>query len=161
MADKKRKYYVAFDDQVFGPYSLDGVSNLGLLPDTLVSLADSEWKNASELPELRHLFCSNNPPANIRNQRPLFDNQKLIYRQKRKAALIGVLTLGFAGLSVIGVGETWRSNIFAGTTFNQGGTGFVTKIISFVFLSVLFAIPFFIISLIQLIYYSVQLSSMK
>lgn len=42
---------------------------------------------------------------------------RLIYQQKRKAALIGVLTLGLAGVSLIDVGETWRSNIFAGTFF--------------------------------------------
>lgn len=88
----------------------------------------------------------------------MLDNQKLIYRQKRKAALIGVLTLGLAGLSLIGVGETWRNNIFAGTSFDQGGMGFVMKIISFLLLSVILAIPFFIISVIQLIYYSMKLS---
>ena len=88
----------------------------------------------------------------------MLDNQKLIYRQKRKAALIGVLTLGLAGLSLIGVGETWRSNIFAGTSFDQGGMGLVMKIISFLLLSVILAIPFFIISVIQLIYYSMKLS---
>lgn len=88
----------------------------------------------------------------------MLDNQKLIYRQKRKAALIGVLTLGLAGLSLIGVGEAWRSNIFAGTSFDQGGMGFVMKIISFLLLSVILAIPFFIISVIQLIYYSMKLS---
>lgn len=81
----------------------------------------------------------------------------IIYRQKRKAALIGVLTLGLAGLSLIGLGEMWKSNLFAGTSLDQGGMGFVFKIISFVFLSVLLAIPFFIISLFQLIYYSIKL----
>lgn len=151
-------YYVALDDQVFGPYSLDEVSNLGLLPDTLVSRSDSEWINASEMPELRHLFHPANQ-YNTQRQSPLFDNKQLIYRQKRKAALIGVLTLGLAGLAIIGVGETWRSNIFAGTSFDQGGMGFVMKIISFMILSVIVAVPFFIISLIQLIYYSIKLSS--
>ncbi|MBR1889194.1 MAG: DUF4339 domain-containing protein [Alloprevotella sp.] len=151
-------YYVALDDQVFGPYSLDEVSDLGLLPDTLVSRSDSEWTNASEMPELRHLFHSDNQ-YNTQRQSPLFNNKQLIYKQKRKAALIGVLTLGLAGLAIIGVGETWRSNIFAGTSFDQGGLGFVMKIISFMIVSVIVAIPFFIISLIQLIYYSIKLSS--
>ena len=41
------QYYVALDDQVFGPYSFDEVSNLGLLPDTLVSRTDPQWINAS------------------------------------------------------------------------------------------------------------------
>lgn len=152
-------YYVALDDQVFGPYSLDEVSNLGLLPDTLVSRADSEWTNASEMPELKYLFNSTGQHAHIQVHQPLYNNQRLIYKQKRKAALIGVLTLGLAGLAIIGVGETWRSNIFAGTSFDQGGIGFVMKIISFMIVSVIVAVPFFIISLIQLIYYSIKLSS--
>ena len=153
------QYYVALDDQVFGPYSFDEVSNLGLLPDTLVSRTDSEWINASEMPELRHLFNSTNQQVHIQIRQPLYDNQQLIYKQKRKAALIGVLTLGLAGLAIIGVGETWRSNIFAGTSFDQGEMGFVMKIISFMIVSVIVAVPFFIISLIQLIYYSIKLSS--
>ena len=158
MDPNSKSYYVALDEQVFGPYSLSEVLNLGLLPDTLVSRSDSEWAMASELPELRHLFNTNQSVQNNRRQ-PLYDNQKLIYKQKRKAALIGVLTLGLAGLSIIGIGETWRSNIFAGTSFDQGGIGFVMKIISFMLVSVIVAIPFFIISLIQLIYYSIKLSS--
>lgn len=83
---------------------------------------------------------------------------RVIYQQKRKAALIGVLTLGLAGLSLVGVGETWRSNIFAGTSFGQGPLEFFFKILSFCFLSVLMAVPFFIISFFKLIYYSILLA---
>ncbi len=86
------------------------------------------------------------------------NTNNIVYRQKRKAALIGILTLGLAGLSLMGVGEMWKSNIFAGTSLDQGGIGFVLKIISFLFLSVLLAVPFFIISIIQFIYYSIKLS---
>ncbi len=88
----------------------------------------------------------------------MYNNSKLIYKQKRKAALIGILTLGLAGYSLIGVGETWRSNIFAGTSFDQGGVGFIMKILSFLILTVLMAMPFFIISVIQFIYYSILLA---
>ena len=84
----------------------------------------------------------------------------LQYKQKRKAALIGVLTFGLAGLSIVGVGETWRSNIFRGTSMDNGGVGFVLKIISFCLVSVLIAIPVFVISLIQLVYYSIKISSL-
>lgn len=89
--------------------------------------------------------------------------QKLLfYKQKRKAALIGVLTLGLAGLAVVGVRNTWRGNIFSGTSMAQHeGVGFILKIISFMFLSVLVAIPFFIISLIELIYYSIKIKKLK
>lgn len=85
----------------------------------------------------------------------------LQYRQKRKAALIGVLTLGLAGLSVIGVGEAWRSNIFRGTSMDHGGVGFVLQIVSFCLVSVLVAIPVFVISLVQLVYYSIKISSLS
>lgn len=153
------QYYVALDDQVYGPYSFDEVANLGLLPDTLVSRTDLEWANASDIPELRHLFHLTNQQARIQMRQPLYGNHQLIYKQKRKAALIGVLTLGIAGVAIIGVGEAWRSNIFAGTSIGKGGMGFVLKIISFMIVSVIVAVPFFIISLIQLIYYSIKLSS--
>lgn len=156
----ENKYYVALDNEVYGPYTLQELYELGLLPDTLISTSDSEWRIASEYTELRHLF-QNNGQTSLRVQRetPICDNQRLVYKQKRKAALIGVLTLGLAGLAIVGIGETWRSNIFAGTSFDQGGLAFVMKIISFMLLSVIVAIPFFIISVIQLIYYSIKLSS--
>lgn len=93
---------------------------------------------------------------------PVENYQRLLfYKQKRKAALIGVLTLGLAGLAVVGVGNTWRSNIFSGTSFDKGGMGFVFKMLSFMILSVIVAVPFFIISLIQLIYYSAKISSLR
>lgn len=156
----KNEYYIAFDNEVYGPYTLQELYVLGLLPDTLVSTSDSEWIMASEYPELRHLFKNNRQlPLRVHRETPIFDNQRLVYKQKRKAALIGVLTLGLTGLAIVGVGETWHSNIFAGTSFDQGGLGFVMKMISFILLSVIVAIPFFIISLIQLIYYSIKLSS--
>lgn len=152
------EYYIKMDNTIYGPYSLQEMLNLGLLEDTLVYRNNIGWTIAFEIPELRHLFSSNHQ---LTYSTHLPNNQKLIYKQKRKAALIGVLTLGLAGLSIIGVGETWRSNIFAGTSFDKGGIGFVMKIMSFVFMSVLIAIPFFIISFIQLIYYSIKLSSVN
>ncbi|MDE6757435.1 MAG: hypothetical protein K2J66_09915, partial [Muribaculaceae bacterium] len=76
-------------------------------------------------------------------------------KQKRKAAIIGVCTLGLAGLSLMGVGNTWRSNIFAGTSFSaNAGLGFVLKCLSFFLLTAIIAIPYFIYSVFTLIYYS-------
>jgi len=83
---------------------------------------------------------------------------RLIYQQKRKSALIGVLTLGLAGLSIMGVGETWRSNIFEGTSFSQGPLEFFFKLLSFCILTVLVAIPCFVISFFKLIYYTIILA---
>lgn len=155
---EKCDYYVALDNDVYGPYSLRELCGLGLLPDTLIATSDSEWLMASEYPELRHLFDDNRLQLIERQEEPECWNQRLIYRQKRKAAFIGVITFGLAGLAVVGIGETWRSNLFAGTSLDHGGLGFVMKVISFMLLSIVVAIPFFIISLIQLIYYSLKLS---
>lgn len=83
-------------------------------------------------------------------------------KQKRKAAIIGVCTLGLAGLSLIGVDNTWRSNIFAGTSFSaNAGVGFVLKCLSFFLLTALIAIPYFIYSAFALIYYSIRLNNLK
>lgn len=79
-------------------------------------------------------------------------------RQKRRAAIIGVCTLGLAGLALSGAGNTWRSNIFAGTSLAaNAGVGFVLKCISFGVLTVLVAIPYFVYSVVALIYYSIRL----
>ncbi len=83
-------------------------------------------------------------------------------KQKRKAAIIGVCTLGLAGLSLMGVGNTWRSNIFAGTSLSaNAGIGFVLKCVSFFLLTALIAIPYFIYSVFALIYYSIRLNNLK
>lgn len=83
-------------------------------------------------------------------------------KQKRKAAIIGVCTLGLAGLSLMGIGNTWRSNIFAGTSFSaNAGIGFVLKCLSFFLLTALIAIPYFIYSVFALIYYSIRLNNLK
>lgn len=86
------------------------------------------------------------------------DNRRIIYKQKQKAALIGVLTLGLAGLSIIGADQIRKSNIFAGTSFDKDGIGFVLKLLSFTLISVIIAIPFFLISVVQLIYFTIKLA---
>ncbi len=83
-------------------------------------------------------------------------------KQKRKAAIIGVCTLGLAGLSLMGMGNTWRNNIFAGTSFSaNAGIGFVLKCMSFCLLMVLIAIPYFIYSVFAVVYYSIRLNNLK
>jgi len=83
-------------------------------------------------------------------------------KQKRKAAIIGVLTLGLAGIVLIGIGNTWRSNIFEGLSFTKHeGMAFVFKCLSFLLLTALAAVPYFIYSVFALIYYSVRLNSLK
>ena len=83
---------------------------------------------------------------------------RILYQHKRKAALIGVLTLGLAGLTLVGMGNIWRNNIFEGTSFARGEMNGFFKILSFLICSVLLAVPFFIISLFKLIYYTIILA---
>lgn len=83
-------------------------------------------------------------------------------KQKRKSAIIGVCTLGLAGLTLVGIGNTWRSNIFAGTSLSaNAGMGFVLKGLSFILLTTIVAIPYFIYSVLALIYYSIRLYNLK
>ena len=73
----------------------------------------------------------------------------------RQAALIVVCTLG---LAAVPIALNWKSNLFAGTSLDSGGLGFVLKIVSFLLLTVVCAIPAFIIYLIKLIYCQIQIS---
>lgn len=83
-------------------------------------------------------------------------------KQKREAAIIGVCTFGLAGLSLMGVRNTWRSNIFAGTSFSvNAGIGLILKCLSFCLLTALIAIPYFIYSVFALINYSIKLNNLK
>lgn len=57
---------------------------------------------------------------------------RVIYEKKRRGALIGVLSLGLAGLALFGMGKfwrgmgnIWRANMFKNFSFAQGnGKGF-------------------------------------
>jgi len=69
---------------------------------------------------------------------------------KRKAALIVVCTLGLAATPFKLNDE---SNIFKGTSLDKGGLGFIFRIISFLLLTIPFAIIMFVIHLFKLVYY--------
>ena len=79
-------------------------------------------------------------------------------KSKQKAALIIVLTLG---LTAVSIALNWNSNIFEGTSFDHGAFHILCKIVSFLFLTALFAIPAFFIYLITLIVTSIQLSNLR
>lgn len=110
-----------------------------------------------------HSFRYNSPSREPVEERIFIPSAEYFKcKQKRKAAIIGVCTLGLAGLSLVGVGNTWRSNIFRGTSFmSNEGIGFVLKGLSFCFLTALIAIPYFIYSVFALIYYSIRISKLK
>lgn len=77
-------------------------------------------------------------------------------KSKQKAAIIVVCTLG---LAAVPFALNWRSNIFEGTTFDQGPLRFFFKLLSFCFLTVLVAVPAFVIYLISLVVTTIQLSN--
>ena len=79
-------------------------------------------------------------------------------KSKQNAALIVVLTLG---LATVPIALNWNSNIFEGTSFDQGAFHIVCKIVSFIFLTALFAIPTFFIYLITLIVTTIQLFNLN
>lgn len=79
-------------------------------------------------------------------------------KTKQKAALIVVFTLGLAAVPFV---LNWKSNIFEGTSFDQGPLSFFFRLLSFLLLTALVAIPAFIIYLISLIVTTIQLSNCK
>ena len=80
-------------------------------------------------------------------------------KEKRKSSLIVVCTLGFATLFMKSVRPIWMTNLFEGTSLmNNEGVAFVLKGISFVTLGLLTAALFFIIHLVKVIYYSIEIS---
>ena len=78
--------------------------------------------------------------------------------EKRKSSLIVVCTLGLASLFMESVRPIWMTNLFEGTSFDQGGIGFVVKLMSYLFLGILTAGIFFVIHFFKVIYYSIQIS---
>jgi len=84
-------------------------------------------------------------------------------KHKRKAAIIGIFTLGIAVVTLFGIVNIWRDDIFAGTSISQSNSGiaFVLKCMSFFLLLTIMAIPYFIYSVLALIYYSFRLYALK
>ncbi|MDR3286769.1 MAG: hypothetical protein LBT27_04945 [Prevotellaceae bacterium] len=79
-------------------------------------------------------------------------------KYKRKASLIVVCTLGLGAIFVSSVRPIWMTNLFEGTSLDNGGLGFVLKCFSYTFLALLLAAIFFIVHLFKLIYYQIEIS---
>lgn len=77
--------------------------------------------------------------------------------EKRRSSLIVVFTLGLATLFMESVRPIWMTNLFEGTSFDQGGIGFVVKMMSYMFLGLLTAVIFFVIHFFKVIYYSIKI----
>ena len=74
--------------------------------------------------------------------------------KKKKRSLLVICTLGLASIPLM---FTWESNIFKGTSLDNGGAGFVLKILSFVLL----AIPCVVIGFIYHLFRYLSLASQK
>jgi hypothetical protein len=79
-------------------------------------------------------------------------------REKRKSSLIVVFTLGLAALFMKSVRPIWMTNLFEGLSFAQGPLAGFFKMLSFFMLGIITAAIFFIIHLIKIIHYSIEIS---
>ncbi|MBR2368621.1 MAG: hypothetical protein IKA83_00525 [Paludibacteraceae bacterium] len=79
-------------------------------------------------------------------------------REQRKASLIVVCTLGMAALFMKDIQPIWMTNLFEGMSFAQGIMGLFFKVLSFFMLGFVIAAIFFIIHLVKVIVYSIDIS---
>lgn len=80
-------------------------------------------------------------------------------KTKRKSSLIVVCTLGLAALFMESVRPIWMTNLFEGLSFTQNeALGFIFKLLSFFLLGAITAAILFVIHLIKVIYYSIEIA---
>jgi uncharacterized membrane protein YhdT len=79
--------------------------------------------------------------------------------EKRNFSLRAVLTLGITAMPL----EFWSldTNLIRGTSLDRGALGFMLRIFLFIILTVPFILVFFIINLIKLIYYQIEISRLE
>ena len=82
-------------------------------------------------------------------------------REKRKSSLIVVCTLGLAALFMESTRPIWMTNIFEGMSFAQGPLAGFFKMLSFFFLCFITAAIFFVIHLVKVISYSIEISKLS
>lgn len=79
-------------------------------------------------------------------------------KEKRKSALIMVCTLGLAALFDSKIRKVWMSNLFEGTSLDEGIMGTFLKTLSYSTLAIIVASIIFVISVVRVIYYSIEIS---
>ena len=79
-------------------------------------------------------------------------------KEKRKSSLVIVCTLGLASLFSPKLRPIWMTNIFEGMSFAKGEASWVFKCISYTFFGLATAAISFIVNLIKMIYYSIEIS---
>lgn len=166
-------YYIYADSTIQGGFTFGELIQMPLYSHFLVKRgADGQWMPVSRCVELQPYINSSggigyeesfDEQTHATERISVPDAEYFKCKHKRRAALIGVLTLGTAVVTMVGIGNTWRGNIFAGTSMSEsnGGVAFVLKIISFILLLAIMAIPFFVYSIFALIYYSIKMYNLK
>lgn len=91
----------------------------------------------------------------------ILDETYLWYKKKQKKAIIGIITLGTASITLVGIGNTWRNSLFKGTSLDKGGTGFVLRVLSFCLCLAVLSVPYFIYSILACIYYTVRIKKLR
>jgi hypothetical protein len=81
-------------------------------------------------------------------------------KYKRKASLIVVCTLGLGAIFVSSIRPVWMTNLFEGTSFDNGALGFILKCFSYIFLALFLVVIMFVIHLFKLIYYQIEISKL-
>lgn len=79
-------------------------------------------------------------------------------KEKRKSSLIMVCTLGLAALFDSKIRKVWMSNLFEGTSLDEGILGTFLKTLSYSTLAIIVASIIFVISVVRVIYYSIEIS---
>lgn len=80
-------------------------------------------------------------------------------KTKRKSSLIVVCTLGLAALFMESVRPIWMTNMFEGLSFTQNeAIGFIFKLLSFFLLGAITAAILFVVHLIKVVYYSIEIA---
>ena len=79
-------------------------------------------------------------------------------KARQTAAFIVVCTLGLAAVPFV---LNWENNIFEGCSFDNGPLHLICKMVSFLILSVIIAVPAFVFYFLILIITTVQLTIYK
>lgn len=79
-------------------------------------------------------------------------------KAQRKSSLMVVCSLGVAALFMKQIRPIWMTNLFEGMSFAQGLLGFFFKMFSYCMLGCIVAAIFFIIHLVKVIVYSIDIS---
>ena len=78
-------------------------------------------------------------------------------KEKQRAALIAVLTLGLVNVPFF---QVWKNSLFEGTSFEKNNKS-LFDLLSFVVVTILIAIPSFVFYLIMLIVVTIQLATIS